>query len=300
MLTLAAQGARWCREYAQRYLPDARVDFQYTPESFTGTETEYAGHVCSAVIEQWQPSIHREVIINAAATVELSSPNHFADKVESLRRLLGHYGEITLSLHCHNDRGCAVAATELGQMAGAERVEGTLFGNGERTGNVDLITLAMNLYTQGIDPKLDFSDLDEIASIYAACTHMNVHDRHPYAGRLVHCAFSGTHQDAINKGLSSLQSNGNEAWDVPYLPVDPRDVGRSLEDIVRINAQSGRGGIARILSSRFSVELSKEDLAALAVKVQEYCDRVGREVTAEEVRMFLTAPESRQNAEILG
>ena len=231
--------------------------FEYSPESFTGTELEVALEICNAVTEIVQPTPERKLILNLPATVEMSTPNLYADAIEWMSRNLDRREAITLSLHPHNDRGTAVAAAELGLMAGADRVEGTLFGNGERTGNVDLVTLALNLFTQGVDPGLDCSDIPRIRDVYEYANEMRVPERHPYVGELVYTAFSGSHQDAINKGMKALRKANKPLWEVPYLPIDPQDVGRSYEAIIRINSQSGKGGIAYVMQEDFGFSLPR-------------------------------------------
>ena len=235
---------------APRKQPDTEWTFQYSPESFTGTELDYAKEVCDAVLDVWQPTPQRKAIINLPATVEMATPNVYADQIEWMSRNLARRDSIVLSLHPHNDRGCGVAAAELGVMAGAERIEGCLFGNGERTGNVCLVTLGLNLHSQGIDPGIDFSDIGEVIRTVEYCNQLPVHPRHPYGGELVFTAFSGSHQDAIKKGLAARVADlarGNKIWDVPYLPIDPADLGRTYEAVIRVNSQSGKGGIAYLL-----------------------------------------------------
>src|SRR5690242_21166442 len=246
---IATSGARFCQKYAEIYTPDTEIFYEYSPESYTGTELEYALEVCSAVIDVVDPTPARPLIINLPATVEMATPNVYADSIEWMHRNLPRRDSVVLSLHPHNDRGTAVAAAELGVLAGADRVEGCLFGNGERTGNVDLVTLGMNLFSQGIDPQIDFRQIDEIRRTVEYCNQLPVHERHPYAGDLVYTAFSGSHQDAINKGFDWLARDAASAgvpvdeftWGVPYLPVDPKDLGRSYEAVIRVNSQSGKG-----------------------------------------------------------
>ncbi len=234
------------------------IRFEYSPESYTGTEDDFALAICHAVMDVWEPLRHGKVIINLPATVEMSTPNVYADKIEWFHRNVKDRDSIVLSVHTHNDRGTAVAAAEMALMAGADRVEGALFGNGERSGNMDIITMALNLYTQGIETGLDFSDIDGVREIYKRCTAMDVHPRHPYAGELVYTAFSGSHQDAINKGLKANEASQGEKWRVPYLPIDPKDVGRNYEAVIRINSQSGKGGVAYIMESEFGYRIPRD------------------------------------------
>jgi len=277
---LAVEGARMIADRAAR-VPGTDWVFQYSPESFTGTEVEYALEVCDAVSDVWQPGRSRKMIVNLPATVELSTPNVYADLIEWMDRRLARRDAIVLSVHPHNDRGTAVAAAELALMAGGERLEGTLFGNGERTGNVDIVTLALNLYSQGVDPGLDLSDLPAIARLSEACTHLPVHPRHPYAGALVFTAFSGSHQDAIRKGFAAQSTDG--VWRVPYLSIDPRDIGRSYEAIVRVNSQSGKGGVAFVLERDYGVVLDAARQVEFSRTIQEIADHTGREITPAEI-----------------
>jgi 2-isopropylmalate synthase len=233
--------------------PETDWFFQYSPESFTGTEVEYAVDVCQAVCDVWQPTPARKVILNLPATVEMATPNVYADQIELFCRLIKNRDSVTISLHTHNDRACGVAASELGVMAGADRVEGCLLGNGERTGNLDVVIMGMNLYSQGVDPKLDFSDMDRITSVVKQCTQIDVHPRQAYAGSLVFTAFSGSHQDAIKKCLDMYKEG--DAWEIAYLPIDPRDVGRTYQDVIRVNSQSGKGGVAYVMDSRYGFQL---------------------------------------------
>ncbi|HBG51526.1 MAG TPA: 2-isopropylmalate synthase, partial [Gammaproteobacteria bacterium] len=260
--------------------PDTDWVFQYSPESFTGTELDFALETCGAVLEIWQPDAGREAIINLPATVEMTTPNVYADQIEWMHRQLPYRDHVILSVHPHNDRGTAVAAAELAVLAGADRVEGTLFGNGERTGNVDIVTLALNLYTQGIDPHLDFSRINEVVRVAETCNQLPVHPRHPYAGELVFTAFSGSHQDAIKKGLAARENDPAEtpAWEVPYLPIDPRDVGRTYEAVIRINSQSGKGGIAHVMASEFGLDLPRRLQIEFRNEVQIIADSTGKEV----------------------
>ena len=256
---------------------------QYSPESFTGTELDYALDVCEAVMEVWQSSSDNPTIINLPATVEMSTPNIYADQIEWMNRHFSNRDAVILSLHPHNDRGCAVAATELGLMAGADRVEGTLFGNGERTGNVDLITLGLNMFTQGIDPHLEFSDINKLIETAEFCNQLPVHERHPYAGKLVHTAFSGSHQDAIRKGMEALAESNDDVWEVPYLPIDPADIGRTFEAIIRVNSQSGKAGSAYLLEADHHIRLPRGAEIEFSSIVQNEADSTGQEVTSQRI-----------------
>jgi 2-isopropylmalate synthase len=295
---IAVNGARQLRESAERR-PDTHWTFEYSPESFSGTEPEYAVEVCNAVLDVWQPQNGRGVIINLPATVEMTTPNVFADQVEYFCRNVDHRRHIRVSLHTHNDRGCAVAAAELGVMAGADRVEGTLFGNGERTGNMDIITMAMNLYSQGVDPKLDLADMGRIIEAYKRCTDMAVHPRHPWAGDLVYAAFSGSHQDAIRKSMAFHRDHHLPHWTVAYLPIDPRDLGRRYEEVVRINSQSGKGGVALVLERDHGLILPKWMHPAVSRVVQNKADETGEEISSKEILAlfqaeFLAVPQGWQ------
>ncbi|MFZ9585066.1 MAG: 2-isopropylmalate synthase [Pseudohongiellaceae bacterium] len=261
--------------------PETDWFFQYSPESFTGTEVEYAVEVCQAVCDVWQPTPHHKVILNLPATVEMATPNVYADQIELFCRLIRNRDSLLISLHTHNDRGCGVAASELGLMAGADRVEGCLLGNGERTGNLDLVVMAMNLYSQGIDPGLDFSDMDRIVSVVKQCTQIDVHPRQPYAGGLVFTAFSGSHQDAIKKCLDLYQEG--EPWEIAYLPIDPRDVGRTYQDVIRVNSQSGKGGVAYVMSSKYGFELPRWLQIEFSRVVQKEAEDTGLEVSPERI-----------------
>ena len=260
---IAVHGAQLCMKYAEQITPDTDIHYEYSPESYTGTELEFAVEVCNAVNDVWQPTPDHKVIINLPATVEMATPNVYADSIEWMHRNLRHRDSIVLSLHPHNDRGTAVAAAELGFMAGADRIEGCLFGNGERTGNVCLVTLGMNLFSQGIDPQIDFRDIDEIRRTVEYCNQLKVPERHPYGGDLVFTAFSGSHQDAINKGFKAMATDAGMAgvpverfrWEVPYLPIDPHDIGRTYEAVIRVNSQSGKGGVAYIMRTEHGLEL---------------------------------------------
>jgi len=282
IIDLAVSGARLVKEEAKKY-PDTKFRYQYSPESFTGTEVDFALDVCEAVMDVWQPSGENPVIINLPATVEMATPNIYADQIEWFCTHMKNRDRAIISLHTHNDRGCAVAATELALMAGADRVEGTLFGNGERTGNVDLITLALNMFTQGVDPCLDIHDINHIIDVYERVNRIPVSLRHPYAGELVYTAFSGSHQDAINKGMTEYETNGVGVWSVPYLPIDPTDVGRTYESIIRINSQSGKGGVAYILDHEFGIKMPKSMHPEFGNIIQGMTDRDGRELKSEEI-----------------
>ena len=264
-------------------LPDCEVAYQYSPESFTGTELDYAKEICEAVMDVWQPTPDNKVILNLPATVEMATPNVYADQIEWFDRNVRDRDSIVLSLHPHNDRGTGVAATELAVMAGADRIEGTLFGNGERTGNVDLITLALNLFSQGVDPQLDLSNVDEVRTTAEYCTQLPVHPRHPYVGELVYTAFSGSHQDAIKKGMAAIRQSNSGVWEVPYLPIDPRDVGRSYEAVVRINSQSGKGGVSYILQAEYGLDLPRPLQVDFTEVIQKIADDTGKEITAEAI-----------------
>ncbi len=283
---IAVQGAQWVAQHTARY-PRTDWTFEYSPESFTGTELDYAKEVCDAVNDVWRPTPQRKAIINLPATVEHSTPNIYADMIEWMHRNLKHRDSIVLSVHPHNDRGCGVAAAELAMMAGAERVEGCLFGNGERTGNVCLVTLALNLYTQGVAPGIDLSDINESIRVVEYCNQLPVHPRHPYGGELVFTAFSGSHQDAIKKGLAARRGatgDGDGSWDVPYLPIDPSDLGRTYEAIIRVNSQSGKGGIAYLLERDHGLELPRLLQVEFSRMVQEITDRTGKELSSAEIK----------------
>ena len=291
---IAASGARWVRDIARAY-PDTEWTFQYSPESYSATEPDYAVEVVDAVNAVWRPDQGQRVIINLPATVEITTPNVFADQVEWFCDHVAMREHFVLSLHTHNDRGTGVAAAELGLLAGADRLEGTLFGNGERTGNMDLITVAMNLYSQGIDPKVNFSDMERIETVYRDCTALPVHPRHPWAGELVYTAFSGSHQDAIRKGMAHRKRHGG-AWQVPYLPIDPRDLGRHYEAVVRINSQSGKGGVAHVLERDHGISLPRWLAIDFARAVQAEAERSGAEVNSRAVRalferLYLQTPD---------
>ncbi len=282
---IAVDAAKIVRDCAARQ-SDTEWTFQYSPESFTGTELDFAKEICDAVLDVWEPTPDRKAIINLPATVEMATPNVYADQIEWMHRNLARRDSIVLSLHPHNDRGCGVAAAELGVMAGADRVEGCLFGNGERTGNVCLVTLGLNLHTQGIDPGIDFSDIGEIIRTTEYCNQLPVHPRHPYGGELVFTAFSGSHQDAIKKGLAARAvdvARGNEVWDVPYLPIDPADLGRTYEAVIRVNSQSGKGGIAYLLERDYGLALPRLLQIEFSKVIQEITDASGKELSAAEI-----------------
>lgn len=290
---IAEQGARWVQSYAGQY-PQTDWSFQYSPESFTGTEPDFAVEVIDAVTAIWKPWEGQRVIINLPATVEMSMPNVFADLVETICDQIRHREHVEISLHTHNDRGCAVAAAEMGVLAGADRIEGTLMGNGERTGNMDIITMAMNLYSQGIDPQLDLSDISEIIAVTESCTEIATHPRHPYAGELVFTAFSGSHQDAIRKCLTRRQAGS--PWEVAYLPIDPSDLGRRYEELVRINSQSGKGGVAFVLEQTLGARLPRWLQIELSQVVQQEAEKSGGEINSSQLHelfrsRFMEAPE---------
>ena len=285
VIQIAVDAARLIRRLTEEHMAKEDVDirYEYSPESFSGTEVENSVRICDRVLEELGASPERKVILNLPNTVELSTPNTYADQVEYVCRHLKHRDCAIVSLHPHNDRGTATAATELGLMAGAQRVEGTLFGNGERTGNADIMNLALNLYSQGVDPNLDFSHMNHIKRVYEECTGMKVHQRHPYAGELVFTAFSGSHQDAINKGVNYMAQKSSPYWEVPYLPIDPADLGRQYEPIIRINSQSGKGGAAFIMRQSFGYLLPKAMHAEFGALVKAACDAAGRELRPGEV-----------------
>ncbi len=290
-IAMATRGTEMVCKHAEANLSDVQFGYQYSPEIFTQTPTDFAVEVCNAVMDVWQPEDGREIILNLPATVERSTPNTYADQIEYFARHIRNRDNVAISLHPHNDRGTAVAATELAMMAGADRVEGCLFGHGERTGNVCLVTLGMNLFSQGIDPQIDFSDIDEIRRTVEYCTNLPVHPRHPYAGDLVYTAFSGSHQDAIKKGLEALQREADSqqrsiheiAWEAPYLPIDPHDVGRSYEAVIRVNSQSGKGGIAYIMKSDHQLDLPRRMQMEFSRVVQAHTDAAGGEVNSTQM-----------------
>ncbi len=279
---IAVQGAQWVREFCEAG-GNSGIRFQYSPESFTGTEMDYALEVCHAVLDVWEPTPEQPAVINLPATVEMCTPNIYADQIEWCSRNMQRRDSVQLSIHPHNDRGTAVAASELALMAGADRVEGTLFGNGKRTGNLDLVTMALNMFSQGIDPRLDLSDINAVRETYEVSTRMRVHPRHPYAGDLVYTAFSGSHQDAINKGMKAYRDGDGKIWEVPYLPIDPCDVGRTYESIIRINSQSGKGGVAYIMEDRFGYRLPKKMQPEFAKTIQRITDETGEELVPEDM-----------------
>ena len=264
-----------------KHLPDTALTLQYSPESFTGTELDYALDVCETVLDCWEASKQNKVIINLPATVEMSTPNIYADQIEWMSNNFTDRDRVILSLHPHNDRGTGVAATELGLMAGADRVEGTLFGNGERTGNVDIVTLGLNMFTQGINPELDFSDINNLIETAEFCNQLPVHQRHPYAGLLVHTAFSGSHQDAIRKGMEAISKSNEPHWEVPYLPIDPSDIGRTYEAIIRVNSQSGKAGSAWLLEQEHNINIPRGAQIQFSEAVQSIADKTGKEITPD-------------------
>ena len=282
IVDIAVSGARLIRDLAAR-MPETEVVYQYSPESFTGTELDFAVEICEAVMDVWQPSPDRKVILNLPATVEMATPNIYADQIEWFGRNIRDRDCITLSLHPHNDRGTAVAAAELAIMAGADRIEGTLFGNGERTGNVDIMTLALNLFSQGIDPGLVITDIDEVVRTVEHCNQLPVHPRHPYAGELVYTAFSGSHQDAIKKGFEALAKRNDTLWEVPYLPIDPKDLGRTYEAVIRVNSQSGKGGVAYVMKADYGLDLPRGLQIEFSKRVQEVADRTGKELSSADI-----------------
>ena len=282
IVDIAVNGARLIRDLAEK-MPHTEVIYQYSPESFTGTELDFAVEICESVMDVWQPTSAKKTILNLPATVEMATPNIYADQIEWFGRNIRDRDSILLSLHPHNDRGTAVAAAELGVMAGADRVEGTLFGNGERTGNVDVMTLALNLFSQGIDPALEIHDIDEIVRTVEHCNQLPVHPRHPYAGELVYTAFSGSHQDAIKKGFEALEKRNDPLWEVPYLPIDPKDLGRSYEAVIRVNSQSGKGGVAYVLKADHGLDLPRGLQIEFSKCVQEVADRTGKELSSADI-----------------
>jgi 2-isopropylmalate synthase len=295
IIDIAVSGAKLCLTKANE-VPETDVLFEYSPESYTGTELEYAKEVCDAVTDIWQPTPERKVIINLPATVEMATPNVYADSIEWMHRNLKNRNSIILSLHPHNDRGTAIAAAEFGYMAGADRIEGTLFGNGERTGNVCLVTLGLNLFSQGVDPEIDFSDIAEIRRTVEYANQLNVPERHPYGGDLVFTAFSGSHQDAINKGFDAMKQEAQKLgkditetlWEVPYLPIDPKDLGRSYEAVIRVNSQSGKGGVAYIMKTEHRLELPRRLQIEFSRVIQRVTDSEGGEVTPEQMWEIFT------------
>ncbi|MCS4592197.1 2-isopropylmalate synthase [Brevibacterium sediminis] len=288
---IALQGTQAVMKHAETLLSDADFGYQYSPEIFVDTEPEFALDIVGSVLDMWQPAAGRETVVNLPATVERGTPNTYADQIEWFCRNMPYRDEVAVSLHPHNDRGTGVAAAEMGMMAGADRIEGCLFGNGERTGNLDLVTVALNLYTQGIDPELDFSDIDEVIHTVTECNQIGVHERHPYGGDLVFTSFSGSHQDAINKAFADREKKAHAQgtpvdlmeWDMPYLPVDPKDLGRSYEAIIRVNSQSGKGGVTYLLKSEYGLDLPRRMQVEFSRAVQQHTE-AGGEVTAEEIR----------------
>jgi 2-isopropylmalate synthase len=283
---LAVQGARWVKEYAERH-PETEWTFEYSPESFTSTELDFAAEVVNAVVDVWQREHAQKVIINLPSTVELTTPNVYADMIEWMCEHIENRARVEVSVHTHNDRGCGVAAAELGLMAGADRVEGTLLGNGERTGNLDIVTMAMNLYALGVDPQLDLSDMRRIIETVEECTEIKTHPRHPWAGSLVYTAFSGSHQDAIRKSLSKQRED--EPWQVAYLPIDPHDLGRRYEEVVRINSQSGKGGVLHVLERDFGITLPRWLQIDFSKVVQHEAERTGTELESSAIRQLFDA-----------
>ena len=290
---IAVDGAKMVADRISKCSAD-NLRLQYSPESFTGTELDYALDVCEAVMEVWQSSTANPTIINLPATVEMSTPNIHADQIEWMDRNFSNRDAVILSLHPHNDRGCAVAATELGLMAGADRVEGTLFGNGERTGNVDIVTLGLNMFTQGVDPTLDFSNINNLVETAEFCNQLPIPERHPYAGKLVHTAFSGSHQDAIRKGMEALADANQDIWEVPYLPIDPGDIGRTFEAIIRVNSQSGKAGSAYLLEADHQVRLPRGAEIEFSGIVQREADRTGKEISSARIWELAEAHYIRQ------
>jgi len=290
IIDIALHGARVCREM-ESLAPGTTIYYEYSPESYTGTELEFAVDICNQVLEVFEPTPERKVIINLPSTVEMATPNVYADSIEWMSRHLAHRENVILSLHPHNDRGTAIASAELGYMAGADRIEGCLFGNGERTGNVDLVALGINLFTQGIDPQIDFSDIDAVKRTAEHCNQLPVHERSPWAGDLVFTAFSGSHQDAIKKGFEAMAADAEAQgksvdelqWAIPYLPIDPKDLGRSYEAVIRVNSQSGKGGVAYLLKTDHALDLPRKLQIEFSGVVQAKTDAEGGEVTSEQI-----------------
>ena len=291
IIALARQGAVWVKQYSEGLsLQGTEVSFEYSPESFSATEVEFALEICESVIKVWQPTPDHKMIINLPETVEVATPNVYADQIEWFCQNISSRDSIIVSVHTHNDRGTGVASTELGLLAGADRVEGTLFGNGERTGNLDIIIVALNLFSQGVDPELDFSNLEPIREVYESCTEMTVPPRHPYSGELVFTAFSGSHQDAISKGLRARRKKllrGEKVWDVPYLPIDPTDIGREYKEVIRVNSQSGKGGVAYLLENSYGIYLPRDMQREFGLISGKLIDTLGREVTAIDLKLML-------------
>jgi 2-isopropylmalate synthase len=286
IIDIAVTGAKIVRDLVAT-VPETEIVHEYSPESFTGTEMEFAVEICDAVLDVWKPTAEKRAILNLPATVEMATPNIYADQIEWFGRHMPGRERYILSLHPHNDRGTGVAAAELGVLAGADRVEGTLFGNGERTGNVDLINLTMNLFTQGVDPEITIENIDALVETVEYCNQLPVHPRHPYAGELVFTAFSGSHQDAIKKGFDALEKRNDEMWEVPYLPIDPKDLGRTYEAVIRVNSQSGKGGVAYLLKTDHGFDLPRGLQVEFSKIVQQWTDKTGKEVTSADIwRMF--------------
>ena len=282
IIDIAVKGAQRCKAN-EANVSGTKVRYEYSPESFTGTELPFARDICEAVMDVFQPTVEDPLIINLPATVEMSTANIYGDQIEWFHRNIKNRDTIVLSLHPHNDRGTAVAAAEFGVMAGADRVEGTLFGNGERTGNVDVVTLALNLFSQGVDPQLDLTEINELRRIAEHCNQLPVHPRHPYVGDLVYTAFSGSHQDAIKKGFEAMERTGQTLWEVPYLPIDPQDVGRTYEDVIRVNSQSGKGGVAYLLKTEQELDLPRRLQIEFTRVIQQITDTTGKEITGNEI-----------------
>ena len=282
IIDIAVTGAKRCKMNEER-MGDTRIRYEYSPESFTGTELPFAKQICEAVMDVFEPTADNPLILNLPATVEMSTANIYGDMIEWFHRNIRQRDAIVLSLHPHNDRGTAVAAAEFGVMAGADRVEGTLFGNGERTGNVDVVTLALNLFSQGVDPKLDINEINELRRVAEHCNQLPVHPRHPYVGDLVYTAFSGSHQDAIKKGFEAMAQTGQTLWEVPYLPIDPQDVGRTYEDVIRVNSQSGKGGVAYLLKTEQELDLPRRLQIEFTRVIQHITDTTGKEITGQEI-----------------
>ncbi|MBL0931636.1 MAG: 2-isopropylmalate synthase, partial [Alphaproteobacteria bacterium] len=288
IIDIAVKGTKTVKRLVPT-VPETEIVFQYSPESFTQTELDFAKEICEAVMDEWGPTAKNKMIFNLPATVEAATPNIYADQIEWFARNVKHRDRYILSLHPHNDRGTGVAAAEMGVLAGADRVEGTLFGNGERTGNVDVVNLALNLFTQGVDPQLDLSDVNEIVRTVEYCNQLPVHPRHPYGGELVFTAFSGSHQDAIKKGFAAQAKSNTGLWEVPYLPIDPQDLGRSYEAVIRVNSQSGKGGIAYLLETDYGLELPRRLQIEFAQVVQRVTDTTGKELSAKDIYDAFTA-----------
>ncbi len=283
IVEIAVKGAKIIKELAEEMRGETEVVYQYSPESFTGTELDFAKEICEAVMDVWRPTPEKPVILNLPATVEMATPNVYADQIEWFHRNIRDREAVILSVHPHNDRGTGVAAAEFAIMAGADRVEGTLFGNGERTGNVDVVNIALNMFTQGIDPGLEIDDIDALVKVVEHCNQLPVHPRHPYAGELVYTAFSGSHQDAINKGLKAMEKSNSGEWEVPYLPIDPGDVGRTYDAVIRINSQSGKGGVAYILQKDHGLQLPRKLQIEFSKVIQALADGSGKELSSAQI-----------------